>query len=324
MNDYMKNISATMEKEDYSLFNSENKFYKKIFEEFSNADELIFQAKKYGYSLSNFLSGDQLPKDFPLPVRTSNHFYIKKHTNSQMGYYHSHDFYEMIIVLRGQCRQTIFNKGDFTIEEMKAILITPSTCHIMQKSSINDLIFKMVIPNQLFLEVNKTLNINNKSFNEILQISPKFLLLFLELLKESMENNSPIIISLLTLLFYEFFNQGKSVDNEYALKIREYLNNNLKTASLNNFAKENGYEVAYLSRTIKNKTGKSFSQFLNDQRMKKSIELLLYTDLTLEIISEELGYKSVSGFYRKFTEQFSLTPNQMRLAFSQMSKYAKK
>lgn len=320
----MKNISATMEKEDYSLFNSEKIFYKKIFEEFSNADELIFQAKKYDYSLKDFLSGESIPKDFPLPVRTSNHFYIKKHTNSQIGYYHLHDFYEMIIVLRGQCRQTILNKGDLTIEEMKAILITPSTCHILQKPSINDLIFKMVIPNQLFLEVNKTLNINEKNFDEIFQISPKFLLLFLELLKESMENNSPIIISLLTLLFYEFFSQGRCVDNKYVLKVREYLTYNLKTASLSNFAKENGYEIAYLSRIIKNKTGKSFSYFLNNQRMKKAIELLLYTDLTLETISEELGYKSLSGFYRKFMEQFSLTPNQMRLAFSQMSKFAKK
>lgn len=68
----------------------------------------------------------------------------------------------------------------------------------------------------------------------------------------------------------------------------------------------------YLSRTLKQELGLSFSQLLTDIRMKKAVEMLASTDLTVHEISEQVGYETQHYFSTVFKKMIGVSPNQYR------------
>jgi len=76
-------------------------------------------------------------------------------------------------------------------------------------------------------------------------------------------------------------------------------------------------EVANLSKTafcryFKQRTRKTYVDFLTEVRISKACELLLHTDLGIYEISMESGYKNLSNFNRKFKLVKNMTPIQYR------------
>lgn len=68
----------------------------------------------------------------------------------------------------------------------------------------------------------------------------------------------------------------------------------------------------HLSRTLKNELGVTFSQLLTDIRMKKAVELLGSTDMSILEISEQLGYDTQHYFSTVFKKTIGVSPNQYR------------
>lgn|GEM_PF-1540168 len=69
---------------------------------------------------------------------------------------------------------------------------------------------------------------------------------------------------------------------------------------------------AYLGRLFKNYTCKSVSDYINDIRMKKAMELLKDTNYSVNEISEKSGFPSNGYFYTLFKKKNGITPNQFR------------
>lgn len=91
-------------------------------------------------------------------------------------------------------------------------------------------------------------------------------------------------------------------------EIRLYIQNNLKTATLNNAAANFNYSSAYLSRLIKNKTSVTFSEILRNERIAKACILLINTDMSIEQITLAVGYTTHRQFNRVFKEIVSMSP----------------
>jgi YesN/AraC family two-component response regulator len=72
------------------------------------------------------------------------------------------------------------------------------------------------------------------------------------------------------------------------------------------------YHPNYISAVLKKSTGKSFKDLLQLQRINKAALYLLNSDLPIPDIAEEVGYSSVSFFYKKFNEIFHQTPKEFR------------
>ncbi|MBQ8039789.1 MAG: helix-turn-helix transcriptional regulator [Lachnospiraceae bacterium] len=70
--------------------------------------------------------------------------------------------------------------------------------------------------------------------------------------------------------------------------------------------------VGYMSYMFKTEFNITFSDYLWELRLKKTKELLLSTEMSVEEISESVGYYSVSGFRRKFKKETGMTPSQFR------------
>lgn len=70
--------------------------------------------------------------------------------------------------------------------------------------------------------------------------------------------------------------------------------------------------TAYMSYLCKKELGTHFSAYLWQLRMKKAVELMRKTDMTIENISEAVGYINTSSFRRKFKQETGKTPSQIR------------
>lgn len=70
----------------------------------------------------------------------------------------------------------------------------------------------------------------------------------------------------------------------------------------------------HLNRIIKRLFGKPFKEVLIETRLEAAKDLLKNTTVMVNKISEEVGYKQPSNFYRIFRERVGMTPEQFRRA----------
>ncbi len=149
MNDTFLTILNKHESDDKRQVDTEKLFLAAIKNEFANSKEIFEAVKQLNLSVGDFLSGRI--KEFPiLPIRQSDIFYIKKHTVSQIPYFHSHTFYELIYVHRGKCIQHFKDGTELLLTAGKCILILPSCVHKIEKCNRSDIILKFVIPINIF------------------------------------------------------------------------------------------------------------------------------------------------------------------------------
>lgn len=73
--------------------------------------------------------------------------------------------------------------------------------------------------------------------------------------------------------------------------------------------------VACLSPTqfkklFKKHIGISAHQYITQQRMEKAKALLSHTDLPVQLVAEQVGYRDLSAFSRRFSRYFGLSPRE--------------
>lgn len=92
----------------------------------------------------------------------------------------------------------------------------------------------------------------------------------------------------------------------------QYIDQHYNDISLTQAAKYFGFNRDYFSTMVKEKTGKSFVEHVDERRMKEARRLLAKPNVSLKEIIETIGYSSKSFFYKKFKHYYGLTPAEMR------------
>lgn len=79
-----------------------------------------------------------------------------------------------------------------------------------------------------------------------------------------------------------------------------------------------GLKPNYLSQSINQNLNKTFTEVLNECRIRQAAEMITnpnYNHLTIEGIGNEVGFKSKSAFYINFRKQLGKSPKQFKLSF---------
>ena len=119
------------------------------------------------------------------------------------------------------------------------------------------------------------------------------------------------------LLFMQLLNHTDKLSRESRedaaiMDILRYIDENYKDGSLTHAAELLHYDFYWLSHEIKNRTGKTYTEHLQEKRLSQSAFLLRNTDLSVEEISIAVGYENKSYFHRIFTSKFGTTPKKYR------------
>lgn len=104
-------------------------------------------------------------------------------------------------------------------------------------------------------------------------------------------------------------------------EIIHYIRNNIhKDFNLDDLGNYAYLNKCYLCSLFKNVTGISLSQFINQERIKKSEILLATTDISIANISEQCGFKSTTYFSTVFKALNNMSPREYRLCLSDKKK----
>lgn len=93
-----------------------------------------------------------------------------------------------------------------------------------------------------------------------------------------------------------------------------YIQANYQNVTLEEMAARFNLSEPYISKYIKDKSGKTFGEHVVNTRMKKAKSLLRNGNMTVENISAAVGYQNVEHFNRLFKKTFNMTPGQYRNA----------
>lgn len=94
--------------------------------------------------------------------------------------------------------------------------------------------------------------------------------------------------------------------------LENYIDNHFADITLTDTAKYFGFNPNYFSNLVKQKTGKSFVDHVDERRMQEARVLLAQPDISLKEIINRVGYSSKSFFYKKFNQYYHMTPAAMR------------
>ena len=127
----------------------------------------------------------------------------------------------------------------------------------------------------------------------------------------------------MALLFMQLLNHAdklvyESREDRAIMEIFCYIEENYKNGSLTEAAKLLHYDFYWLSREIKNRTGKTYTEHLQEKRLSQAAFLLKNTVLSVEEIALAVGYENKSYFHRIFNEKYKVSPRKYRTEVSQI------
>ncbi len=106
-------------------------------------------------------------------------------------------------------------------------------------------------------------------------------------------------------------NQKNVVTNKLFKTLIEYIEDNYSdpSMSLKTLSSEFSLSDKYISFFFKEKTGCNFSEYVENLRLNKAIELMRDTNLTINEIRERVGYTTSNTFYKAFRRKFGISPS---------------
>ena len=263
--------------------------------------------------------------------------YIIKHTDNYKDIKpHTHDFIELSYVRHGRCvhiidgHEYLTGKGDMvfinynSIHEIASgkntgytdILIKPEFIDRSLKGSENAF---SILDVDGFSDFADTLQrshmVMNFSLKEREQLENLFRLIDSEL-QENSGGGELVIRSCINILLTMVFRKMRLPMRESMtmdIRMLDYIKDNCNMpVTLESVALKAGYNPSYFSRLFKNYTGTTFTNFLKGCRIERAANLLISTDMDVELIMSEVGFSDRTKFYKAFSEKYGVTPLKYR------------
>ena len=106
--------------------------------------------------------------------------------------------------------------------------------------------------------------------------------------------------------------QNEEGQDERLTSMLNFIQNNYQNVTLESLAEQFHLSEPYVSKYIKDKSGKTFGEHVAHIRMKRAKTLLKNGNMTVENIAYAVGYQNVEHFNRTFKKSFDMTPIQYR------------
>ena len=263
---------------------------------------------------------------------------IRPHTRFAHFPAHSHNYVEVVYMCCGSTTQ-IANGKQIVLHEGELLFFGQGARQEILPAGENDIAVNFIILPQFFDKVlemldedktplrnfivdslgNSTGNTNCLYFQvaDVLPIQNLIENLIWTLIKGAAPNRRSICQTTMGLLFMQLLNYtdrlvSGSTEDAAIVKVLRYIEENYRTGSLTEIADSLHYDLYWLSREIKRRTGKTFKELLQEKRLTQAAYFLKHTCLHVEEIGEAVGYSNLSYFHRIFQRKYGVTPKQYR------------
>lgn len=293
--------------------------------DFAGVEALLAQMDARGIDVVELFARPDFPelaRSVAVPVRTASELAVHKHTRMQVPYYHAHDFYELVYVLRGRSVQHVEGRAvPIALAAGTAALLAPGAVHLMERAGEKDLVLKISIPPAVFARVGDPVATALKAGGELAVFDASTAAADYHACQLVCEQDAhaegwrQAAESHLALLLVDLARGQRSEPDELAVLLGAYLDEAGADASLAGFADRAGYSSAYAARLVSERCGRPFSELARAHRMRCARELLLASDAPVAAVARQLGYASASGLHKAFLAAYGMTPAAYRELF---------
>ena len=98
------------------------------------------------------------------------------------------------------------------------------------------------------------------------------------------------------------------------IDVYSYIEENYRDGELTKLAELLNYDMYWLSREIKKRTGRSYTELVQEKRLSQAAYLLQNTAMSVMDIGMAVGYDNTSYFHRIFQKQYHMTPRKYRIS----------
>lgn len=96
------------------------------------------------------------------------------------------------------------------------------------------------------------------------------------------------------------------------LQALQYIEVNYANASLTRMAQSLHSDISWLSREIRRRTGRTFTELVQERRLNQAAWMLANTRQRVSDIALSVGYENISYFHRIFARRFGCSPKDYR------------
>lgn len=260
---------------------------------------------------------------------------IRPHTRFVHFPKHTHDYVEVVYMCKGSTTHIVDGK-EIVLREGEILFLGQSATQEIKKADKGDIAVNFIIlpeffhsplamigeeetPLRRFLVHCLGKNADGPCFlhfkvADVLPVQNLVENLIWTLLNET-PNKRRINQTSMGLLFIHLLNYTDklaSQENGEIFKVFRYIEENYRDGSLTNLSELMHYDVYNLSREIKRKTGKGYTELVQDKRLSQSAFLLKNTNMSVSDVALNVGYENISYFHRIFTAKFGMSPKKYR------------
>ncbi|MBE6960210.1 MAG: helix-turn-helix domain-containing protein [Ruminococcaceae bacterium] len=251
---------------------------------------------------------------------------------------HTHDYVEVVYVCAGQTTH-IVNGRKIVLEPGDLLFMSQSATHEVCRADAEDLAINFIIlpsffdtsltaigeketPLRRFLVdclcgQNTGGGYLHFAVSDVKPIQNLLESLLWTLLQET-PNKRKVSQMTMALLFLQLTGHTETLLNDNqedaaVIQALQYIETNYVHGSFAELTKQLHYDASWLSREIKRKTGKTYTQLIQEKRLAQAAFLLKNTDRNVADISVAVGYENISYFHRIFADAYGKSPRSYRV-----------
>ncbi len=261
---------------------------------------------------------------------------IRPHTRFLAFPEHTHDYVEMVYMCRGQTTHHI-NGRMILLREGELLMLGQNARQSIAPAGEGDVAVNFIVRPEFFSGTLSYLGEEETPLRRFVvscltgQNEAGYLLFhvadilpiqnlienLLYTLNEEIPNRRGILQITMGLLFAQLLNhtdtlQFETAEQNAVLSVLRYLEEHYADGSLSEMAARLHYDLPYLSRLIRQTTGKNYTELLQEKRMSQAAWFLRNTDRKVDEISLCVGYENISYFHRLFAARFGCSPKKYR------------
>ncbi len=263
---------------------------------------------------------------------------MRKHTRFIHFPEHTHDYVEVVYMCEGSTTHYVDGK-QITLSQGELLLLGQSARHEILKAGENDVAVNFIVLPQFFGDTLMALGDeetplkrflidclcgNKEGYNclyykvsGVFEIQNLMDNLLLTVMGDA-PNKRKLLGMTMALLFLSLRTHTESLITESReqaaiFKLLDYIETNYVLGSLTEAARELHYDLSWLSREVVRKTGKTYTQLVQEKRLSQAAYLLKNTRLKVSDISVSVGYENISYFHRIFASNFGMSPREYRI-----------
>lgn len=262
-------------------------------------------------------------KRLELP-KSGIYLYESVHPKGEKVYDHYHDQYQILYALDGEGEIYIDNEKYLFCKD-SVVFLVPNTIHsIVSSSKLTDLVLAFSTESlgsfaekgliDMFENTSRYFELDFVSASEIRQLFRK--MLFEQTgYDELSEYTSSIHLLEMITIFARLINSRQSFDanDMRAIQMKEYIEKHyFEEITSENLSSKFNISTRYVNDIFKSKFHETPLQYLQKVRINRAKELLQETNKEIVSICFEVGYETLSTFYRSFRNLVGISPHKFR------------